>query len=179
MSKLFAKNMILRIVVWLMTVLWMSGIFFLSSRPVDISRADSAWLMEKLGLVDSIEEAEDTTNAQAMSLQTFIRKKAHIFLFSALSMLIFASIYGYFGKVERTAIISWILTTIYGATDEIHQIFSKRGAMVSDVIVDSRGAVWGLMFMIVVFMIIENCSPLYQFIDKLYKLNPNENSKIN
>lgn len=174
MSKSFKKNMILRVITWIMTFVWLGGIFFLSSRPVDVSRGDSAWLMEKLGLVDSVEEAEDTSNQQAMSLQTFIRKKAHICLFAGLSMLIFLSLYGYVGQSEKTALISFILTTIYGATDEFHQIFSNRGAQVSDIIVDARGALWGLMVMLVVFIIIENFPKLYNLIDRIYRLNPKE-----
>lgn len=166
--------MILRVIIWIMTFIWLGGIFFLSSRPVDVSRSDSAWLMEKLGLVDSIEEAEDLSNQQAMNLQMFIRKKAHICLFAGLSMLIFLSLYGYIGKSEKTALISFILTTIYGATDEFHQIFSHRGAQVSDVIVDARGALWGLMAILVFFIIIENCIPLKDWLNNLYNFNPEQ-----
>ncbi len=169
--------MILRVIIWLMTFIWLGGIFFLSSRPVEVSRGDSAWLMEKLGLVDSIEEAEDLGNQQAMGLQMFIRKKAHIFLFAGLSILIFLSLYGYTGESEKTALISFILTTIYGATDEFHQIFSHRGAQISDVIVDARGALWGLMAMLTIFIIIENCNPLKDWLNKLYNFNPKDNKK--
>lgn len=172
MSKKFAKNTILRIFIWIITLLWMGGIFFLSSRPVDLSREDSAWLMEKIGLSSSKEEGIDTNNLQMMSLQTYIRKQAHLILFAGLSVLFFLSLYGYFGKSEKTALIAFILTTLYGATDEIHQIFSNRGAQIRDVIVDARGAVWGLMFMLVIFIIIENSPKLQRILNKIYNLNP-------
>lgn len=172
MSKIFTKNMILRIFIWVITILWMSGIFFLSSRPVELSRKDSAWLMEKLNLSESEEEGTDTNNQQMMSIQSYIRKKAHIFLFMGLSMLLFMSLYGYYGKSEKTALISFILTTIYGATDEFHQIFSKRGSQFSDILVDARGAVWGLMFMLVIFIVIENMPKLQSSLNNIYNLNP-------
>ncbi len=175
MSKKFAKNMILRIFIWFITLVWMGGIFFLSSRPVEVSRNDSAWFMEKLGLAESLEEANDISNWQIMNIQIYIRKKAHIFLFFGLSVLIFLSLYGYYGKSEKTALISFILTTLYGASDEIHQIFSKRGASVSDVIVDARGAVWGLMYIIIIFIIIENNPKLEKLLNIIYNTNPKSN----
>lgn len=172
MSKKISKNIILRIFIWILTFLWMGGIFFLSSRPVDVSREDSAWFMEKIGLANSKEEGADTNNLQMMNLQTYIRKQAHLILFAGLSVLFFLSLYGYFGKSEKTALIAFILTTLYGATDEIHQIFSKRGAQIRDVLVDARGAVWGLMFMLVIFIIIENFPKLQRVLSKIYNFNP-------
>lgn len=172
MNKSFAKNKILRIFIWILTLMWMGGIFFLSSRPIDLSREDSAWFMEKIGLANSKEEGADTNNLQMMNLQTYIRKQAHLILFAGLAVLFFLSLYGYFGRSEKTALIAFILTTLYGATDEFHQIFSKRGAQVRDILVDARGAVWGLMFMLVIFIIIENSPKLQEILNKIYDIKP-------
>ena len=156
--KKLSKTSIIRIIIWTMTITWMAGIFFLSSRPVEVSRNDSAWVMEKLKIADSKATAVDTNNNDMMSIQNYIRKKAHVLLYAGLAILMFLSLYGYVGKLEKTALISLILTTLYGATDEIHQIFSKRGAQFPDVLVDARGAVWGLMWVVIIFMILENSS---------------------
>lgn len=171
MIKHIKKNMILRVCIWILTFIWLLGIFFLSSRPVDVSRQDSAWFMEKLGLTDSLEEGTDINNEEMMGLQQYIRKKAHIILFSILSILIFLSLYGYVGYSAKTALISFSLTTFYGATDEFHQIFSKRGAQIPDIIVDARGAVWGLMFVVTLFIIIENSKNLKANLNKIYNFN--------
>jgi VanZ family protein len=155
--------------IWLITFAWMGGIYFLSSRPVEVSRQDSAWVMEKLSIAETKETAVDTNNAKMMSMQMYIRKKAHVVLYAGLAILLFLSLYGYVGKSEKTALASLLLTTLYGATDEIHQIFTHRGAQVADVLVDARGAVWGLMCVLVVFVIIENSPKLKVLLNHIYK----------
>lgn len=174
MKKLFRKNMIFRVLIWIVTIAWMGGIYFLSDRPVEQSLQDSSKVMEVLKLAPSVEEASDTNNAQMLNIQMFVRKQAHVMLYMGLAGLIFLSIYGYFGKSEKTALISFILTTLYGASDEIHQIFSNRGSQVRDVIIDARGAVWGICFALIVFIIIENIPKFREFVDKFYKLEPRQ-----
>lgn len=172
MKKIFRKNMILRVLIWVAAIVWMGGIYYLSDRPVEQSLQDSSRIMEALNLASSVEEASDTTNAQMLSIQMYIRKKAHVVLYMGLAGLLFLSFYGYFGKADKTALISFVLTSLYGASDEIHQIFSNRGAQVRDVIIDARGAVWGLLFAVTVFIVIENVPRLNQWVDKFYKLEP-------
>ena len=172
MKKIFRKNMILRVLIWIVTIVWMGGIYFLSDRPVEQSLQDSSKVMEVLNLAPSVEEASDTTNAQMLSIQMYIRKQAHVILYMGLAGLIFLSLYGYFGKSEITALISFVLTILYAASDEIHQIFSNRGAQVRDVIIDARGAVWGIFFALVIFVIIENIPKFREWVDKFYKLEP-------
>lgn len=168
------KNMYLRIFIWICLILWLAGIFFLSSRPTDISLKDSAWFMEKLGITNSLEQGLDKDNQQIMNLQQYIRKKAHVILFAVLSILFFLSLYGYAGKSKKTALISFVFTVLYAVTDEIHQIFSKRGAQLRDVIVDARGAVWGLMIILIIFIIIENTPKLQLKLNKIYNFNLNK-----
>jgi VanZ family protein len=169
--KNFPKNKILRVLIWVITLVWMAGIFYMSSRPVEVSRQDSAWVMEKLNIADSKEAANDTNNAKMMNLQTYIRKKAHVVLYAGLAILMFLSLYGYVGKSEKTALASLLLSTLYGATDEFHQIFTHRGAQFPDVLVDARGAVWGLMCIMVVFIIIENSPRVKSLIEPIYQLD--------
>lgn len=176
MNKL-AKNMILRILIWILTILWMGGIFYMSSRPAELSRQDSAWVMEKLNIAESTEAATDTNNAKMMSLQMYIRKKAHVVLYAGLAVLIFLSLYGYIGKSDKTALASLILTTLYGATDEIHQIFTHRGAQFRDVLVDATGAVWGLMWVVTLFILIENTPKLKAFINRIYNMDDTDHIK--
>jgi VanZ family protein len=134
----------------------MGVIYFFSSRPVEVSRQDSAWVIEKLNISHSQKSAMDVNNADMMNLQGYIRKKAHVFLYAGLAILFFLSLYDYVGEAGKTAFISFALATLYGATDEIHQIFTGRGAQVADVLVDARGAVWGLMCVLIIFIIVEN-----------------------
>lgn len=165
--------MLLRKIIWIMTILLMAMIFFFSSRPGEISRQDSAWFLDKTNIADQ-EEALDTSNMQAMNLQTWIRKTAHVIIFATLAMFIYASIYGYIYKAIGTGILSWILSIIFAITDEIHQYFVPgRGAQIQDVIRDSKGSFLGCIIMMVLILIIEKLPVLYKLINKIYNLNVN------
>lgn len=165
--------MLTRRIIWVITLLLMTVIFVFSSRPGDLSIQDSAWLLDRINILDE-EEALDTTNMQSMFLQRKIRKAAHIILFGSLAILIYASIYGYVGKAIKTGVISWLLTIIYAITDEIHQYFVPgRAAQIQDVIRDGKGAFFGCIIMMVLFLTIEKLPSLYKLINKIYNLNVN------
>ncbi|NLK22324.1 MAG: VanZ family protein [Epulopiscium sp.] len=163
--------MLLRKTIWVVTILWMIAIFFFSSRTGDLSRQDSAWLLDRVNITTQ-EEAMDTDNSRAMSLQMWIRKTAHIIIFAGLAMLIYASLYGYVGKSLMTGVVSWLLTIIFAITDEIHQYFVPgRGSQVQDVIRDGKGAFWGCLIMVILFLIIEWVPAINKIINKIYNLN--------
>lgn len=159
-----------RKVIWVLTVLWMSAIFISSSRPVEISRQDSAWLLERANII-SQDEALDLDNPQAMSLQMWIRKTAHVIIFGALGILFYISCYGYTGKAISTGIVSWALATVYGMFDELHQYFVGRGAQWADVVRDSKGAFWGCVIITAIFLVIENWDGAYKWIHRFYNLD--------
>ena len=144
-----------RIFVWIMTIIYMGIIFFMSSRSIDQSREDSARLMVAIGIVDNVEEATDVNDSYMMRLQTTVRKHAHFIIFGGLGVLIYLSIYGYAGNALKTAIKAWVLTTFYGATDEFHQIFTNRGASIDDVILNSQGAATTIAITFVIFFVLE------------------------
>ena len=148
--------------IWILTIVYMGIIFFLSSRSIDQSREDSARLMAAIGIVDSVEDATDVDNSYMMRLQTTVRKHAHFIIFGGLGVLIFLSIYGYAGNAFPTAIKAWALTTFYGATDEFHQIFSNRGASIDDVILNSLGAATTIAIVFVVFFVLEKKGVIYK-----------------
>jgi VanZ family protein len=163
--------MVLRKTIWIITIVWMTAIFFLSARPGDLSRQDSAWLLERANITTQ-EEAMDTDNSKAMSLQMWIRKTAHVIIFGGLCMLLYASFYGYVGKSIKSGIWSWTATVIYGITDEIHQYFVPgRGAQIQDIFRDGKGALVGCLIMVAIFILIERVPFLYKNIAKVYNLN--------
>lgn len=161
----------LRKIIWILTILWMAAIFLLSARPGDLSRQDSAWVLERANILTQ-EEAMDIDNSEAMSLQMWIRKTAHVIIFGGLCMLIYASCYGYVGKAIKTGIWSWLATILYGITDEIHQFFVPgRGAQIQDVLRDGKGALFGCLIMVMVFLLIERVPSINKIVDKIYNLN--------
>ncbi len=72
-----------------------------------------------------------------------LRTCAHGLEFMGLSMLFFNAIYATWKK-NITIIIAFVCTVCYAVTDEIHQIFvPDRAFQISDIIVDSTGAMIG------------------------------------
>ena len=67
--------------------------------------------------------------------------------------LYFAS--GNLHKKKVVVCASWLLAIIYAATDELHQKFvAGRGPSIRDVMIDSMGALFGIMvFMLIILMI--------------------------
>ena len=80
-------------------------------------------------------------------MEFFIRKGAHFgtyFLLGGLTALGFAR---YWSKLGHVAFVSWALATLYAETDELHQMFTgDRTPLIQDVILDSCGALLGVMW---------------------------------
>lgn len=166
------SNTIIRKIFWFLTILYMAFIFYMSSRPIELSRQDSAWLMSAINIVESEEQAMDVNNTQMMNLQNIIRKNAHLIIFAGLGILYYISLYGYAGKFLKTASISIVLTSIFAATDEIHQIFSNRGSSVSDFMLDTLGGLIGALFIGIIFYLIDNKNIFKNFFSKIYDFDP-------
>lgn len=83
-------------------------------------------------------------------LQFVIRKCGHATEYGILASLVWMALNaGSSGTVrpwpQRLAVWSWIWTTLYAASDEWHQSFvPTRQGQVSDVVIDSLGALLGL-----------------------------------
>lgn len=70
-----------------------------------------------------------------------IKKIGHILLFGILATLIYRGLIGENVERKRSGIISVIISTLYGASDEFHQSFIQgREARIRDIIFDSLGA---------------------------------------
>ena len=75
------------------------------------------------------------TLAQAEILNFIIRKFIHLSAFGILAFFIYNSF------AKKHFLMAWIMTTLFAATDEIHQFFvPDRTGSVWDVALDSLGA---------------------------------------
>ena len=88
-----------------------------------------------------------------------IRKLAHFTEYAALGFLLYGDFYtsnSYFANKKKVVVCaSWLLAIIYAATDELHQKFvAGRGPSIRDVMIDSMGALFGIIvFMLIVLII--------------------------
>jgi len=75
-------------------------------------------------------------------LDKIVRKAAHLLTFAAMAICLRNAIY----PLPWTYPAAWLLATLYGAGDEIHQIYVPgRTPLFSDVMIDSLGAALGLL----------------------------------
>ena len=90
----------------------------------------------------------------SINSQFIVRKSAHVILFCLLSILCFIVIYEIKKSAKISTLISFSITLIYVCIDEIHQLFIPwRGSQIRDVLIDSIGAIMGLIFINLIFML--------------------------
>ena len=130
-----------------LTLVWMMFIFYLSHQPATVSASQSGGFMNMLtklpiigGLLDEL---------MKLSFAEFlIRKSAHMFLYFVLAILIYMSISK--GNSYRYYILAFVLSAMYACSDEIHQLFIVgRSGEIRDVLVDSTGALIGLLLILI------------------------------
>lgn len=137
------KRKIHIIISWVLVVICMGIIFFLSAQngeeSSDLSGSFVMALLNGLGIV--IDEG-------------VLRSIAHCLEFMGLSVLIFNAVYvTWFLKL--TPIIAFLGTVFYAITDEIHQIFvPERAFQISDILVDSTGALIGVIASFIILKVI-------------------------
>ena len=77
-----------------------------------------------------------------------VRKLAHMTEYAVLAILLGALLVAWEDRNWRRPAIRWLVPAVfcllYATSDEIHQIFSNRGASVLDVMIDVVGALLGL-----------------------------------
>lgn len=109
------------------------------------------------------EESSDLSGSFVMAIlewlkldvdEGLLRTCAHCLEFMGLSLLIFNATYATWEK-KITPLIAFAGTVLYAITDEIHQIFVPgRAFQISDILVDSTGALIGIIASFIALKII-------------------------
>ena len=134
-----------RITAALFLVLWMILIFTFSSQNAEVSSETSGTVVQKLCEVFYPDfkavPAEEQTDIIS-SFQFIARKSAHFSIYTVLGILSALTFISYKGiRFYLRFAISAAVCLLYAVSDEIHQYFvGGRGAMVSDVLLDSAAA---------------------------------------
>ena len=129
----------------------MVGIFVFSCMPGEESGNTSrGFLMTLAHIVEEITH-KDFSAESIEAWHHFIRKCAHFTEYMVLGMTVVYAFGEKLKTVKRIIPVALGLCAFYAATDEIHQHFvPKRVGTVSDVLLDSVGALTG----IVIFLLI-------------------------
>lgn len=153
----------------LLMILWMGGIFAFSSRSGSESADDSYFVGTMVGELFvpgfddwSVQEQQDF----AQKIDHPVRKTAHATEYAILGILAAGVCIptavrqsggrsvpeknrcSRFVKIGRELLLPWAIAAVYAATDEFHQLFVPgRSGQISDVILDSAGALAGLLIL--------------------------------
>lgn len=129
----------------ILTIAWMIIIFLMSSQPAPDSTETSLAVGHAVCTLFVPGYSKMSTDDQlqlAKMIDHPVRKTAHATEYAILAILVFLAI-SYCRK--RTYLHSLCIAIAYAVSDEIHQYFVPgRACMVTDIVIDSSGALAGL-----------------------------------
>lgn len=146
---------------WLLPVAWMGVIFYSSSTPYQ-EQDIKPFMSDKLDLSFLVPFVENVSfyyhhsevSVAALGIagfvEFFVRKGAHVSVYFILLLLFYLAINKTLHiSYKARLVISFILTSLYAALDEIHQGFTQnRTPYVGDVGLDMFGAFLALLIIV-------------------------------
>jgi VanZ family protein len=133
-----------KVLPWLLVILWMALIFYLSHQPATRSNGLSKGATEII--VETVEKIAPNVDINKRSFNNIIRKNAHFFAYLVLGTLVSNGLRGSGVAGYRSIGLALLFCILYAISDELHQLFVPgRGGQVKDVIIDSAGAVVGIL----------------------------------
>lgn len=122
---------------YLLLILWMGVIFYLSGEPATESSARSGEIIEAVRPFLSLFSVDNMTS--------FVRKSAHVVAYFILGILVYNVVRAYNFTQSRTIAISMFFSLLYAVSDEIHQMFVPgRSGELRDVLLDTAAATLGI-----------------------------------
>jgi len=145
---------------WIAVILWMALIFNLSAQPAaesdGLSKRVTEVIVEAVSRVVSVSTDISQISNMAEDLHHWVRKYAHFFVYFILAMLLMNALRK--SKLSKTQLFLLVLGSciFYAIMDEWHQSFVPgRSAQLSDVFIDSIGAVLGIgLYNLLTFMLL-------------------------
>lgn len=133
-----------RIFSWLLVILWMGLILSQSHKPATESNRLSRGITEKI--VEAVERVEPEVDINIRSFNHIIRKYAHFFSYLVLGVLVVNALRSSGANSYKIIGLAMLICVLYAISDEFHQLFVPgRGGQVRDVLIDSSGALVGVL----------------------------------
>lgn len=137
----------------LLAIVWMCIIFSFSAQEKEESSETSITfsyhVVSSAGTFFKLHLNEEEMRRIANSIEGYVRKAAHMTEYAVLSVLLFIWLERWQLIELRKSILAIFLAMLYAASDEIHQLFVRgRAGSVRDVIIDSIGAILGVLIFV-------------------------------
>lgn len=142
----------------ILLIVWLAVIFIFSAKPADES-AKMSMGVGRLVAGIFVPGFEDWTESEqiafAEKIDYPVRKCAHATEY-AIAAVLFTFFYTDFDKTkDKRYWLAFVCTVLYAVSDEIHQLFvAGRSCQFTDVLIDSSGALIGVLFIIIVTRLI-------------------------
>lgn len=140
---------------WLPAVLWMTVIFCFSAQTATESDSVSGQTIHVIAekvIPDFPQKTEAEKQDIIRRFQHAARKTAHFAEYAILGIFISLALVPYRLKEKSRFLIAWISCIYYASSDEIHQYFVPgRGPGGIDVLIDSCGALFGILLFRIVY----------------------------
>lgn len=151
---------LLRYMAGILALIWMCVIFAFSAQTKEessvVSESLSYRMVSSTGHFFHWNLDEEQLQEIADSIEYFVRKTAHMTEFAVLSILLFVWLGLWEMTLFRRGITAFLATAVYAASDEFHQLFVPgRAGRVSDVLLDSTGALAGVIVFILLGKLVQ------------------------
>ena len=135
-----------RILTLLLAVSWVVEICWFSSQAMQETTQQTYDVLVRLGLATKAELIL-STDPSVVFLKYLARKGAHLLLFTVLGGFVTLAFYSLTRrKGLRLVLPAWLISSLVGVVDEIHQHFVPgRTMQVSDMALDAGGALLGVL----------------------------------
>ncbi|RBP58100.1 VanZ family protein [Alkalibaculum bacchi] len=133
-----------RILPWALVIFWMALIFYLSHQPAAESNGLSTNITRKIAEI--IEKIAPNIGFNLGSLNHIVRKNAHFFAYLVLGALVVNGVKNSGVSTLKAIRVALFICILYAISDEVHQLYIPgRSGEVKDVIIDSAGALVGIL----------------------------------
>ena len=149
---------ILRITAGVLALLWMCVIFVFSAQAKEESSAVSMGfsyrVVSSTGFLLHLNLDEEKLREIASGIEHTVRKAAHMTEYAILSICIYIWLGLWKSEWWKKCLAAFCIAALYAVSDEVHQYFVPgRAGRVSDVLIDSAGALLGLF----IFLGVKRC----------------------
>ena len=149
----------IKVISSIITIMIMALIFFFSSQTANVSHETSSGIAMKFAQM--ISRMINYSDAESIykSIHTLVRKTAHFSLYAMLGVSVANTAFWLLPwRRMRLFLISLAFSVCYAISDEVHQIFVPgRAGMIGDVIIDTCGALCGILLFLCVLRIYKRC----------------------
>ena len=149
---------IVRTAAGILALFWMCVIFFFFAQEQEESSAVSeSFSYRMVCSADSflgLNWDDERLHEIADAIEGYVRKAAHMTEFGILAVLIYIWLGKWQFTTRKTMLLAILAAALYAASDETHQLFvAGRSGRVTDVMIDSAGAILGVL----IFAGVEKC----------------------